>query len=144
MRAKKQRPHHTPTPPPAPRGGGGGGGGPTAPTERANVMARPTGGGMMGAAAGKGGPKLAAHPKEKLAEERMGTDSMAREREPACPWEHRRKTQGLTEPSSATEAGEEGRGLQDKADRQPLFAGARCWASGVGGVLVLNRGKQIL
>ena len=36
-----------------------------------------------------------------------------------------RKTQGLTNPSSATEAGEDGHGMQEKADRQPLFAGAR-------------------
>ena len=37
-----------------------------------------------------------------------------------------REEERLTDSSSATEAGEKGRGLQAKADRQPPFAGARC------------------
>ena len=32
----------------------------------------------------------------------------------------------LTSPSSATEAGEEGRACKKRPDGQPLFAGARC------------------
>ena len=35
------------------------------------------------------------------------------------------RNERLTNSSSATEAGEEGRGIQAKARRQPLFAGAR-------------------
>ena len=98
-----------------------------APTERmARTLDVDPGGGMMGAAAGKGRTKEQACPMERRAEERTETCSTVEEREPACPRRTpTRKTQGLTPPSSATEAGEEGRGLQKKAERQPLFAGAR-------------------
>ena len=77
-----------------------------------------TGGGMMGAAAGKGRTEEPTGRKEGRAYRANG-NTLAIE-------EPTRRTQGLTDSSSATEAGGKGRGLQEKAGRQPPFAEARC------------------
>ena len=63
--------------------------------------------------------------KERRADERTGADVTAENGNTLAIGEHLAKTQGLTNSSSATEAGQVKRAMQRRRDGQLLFAGAR-------------------